>query len=81
MPTEILHPYVSSRKDVAAGRPIIAVTRTRVANIVAYYKLGLTPEDLARELPHLSLSQIHDALSGAGGQRGIRKENAEEGSA
>lgn len=63
MPTEILHPYVSSRKDVAAGRPIIAGTRTRVANIVAYYKLGLTPEDLARELPHLSLSQIHDALS------------------
>jgi len=63
MATEILHPYVTSRKDIGAGSPIIAGTRTKIANIVAYYKLGLSPEELARELPHLSLSQIHDALS------------------
>lgn len=63
MPTEIIHPYITSREDVGAGRPIIAGTRTKVANIVAYYKLGLSPEELAREFPHLSLSQIHDALS------------------
>ncbi len=63
MPTEILHPYISSRQEVGAGHPIIAGTRTRVANIVAYYKLGLSPEELAREFPQLSLSQIHDALS------------------
>ena len=63
MPTEIVHPYITSRQDVGAGRPIIAGTRTRVANIVAYYKHGLSPEELAREFPHLSLSQIHDTLS------------------
>ncbi len=63
MSTEILHPYISSRPEISAGRPIIAGTRTRVANLVAYYKLGLSPEELAREFPHLSLSQIHDALS------------------
>lgn len=63
MPTEIIHPCISSRADVGAGKPIIAGTRTRVANIVAYYKLGLSPEELAREFTHLSLSQIHDTLS------------------
>jgi uncharacterized protein (DUF433 family) len=63
MSTDILHPYISSRQDVGAGHPIITGTRTRVANIVAYYKLGLSPEELAREFPHLSLSQVYDALS------------------
>ncbi len=63
MSTEILHPYISSKQEIGAGRPIISGTRTRVANIVAYYKLGFSPEELAREFPHLSLSQIHDALS------------------
>lgn len=63
MSTKIVHPYISRRKDIAGGKPIISGSRTRVSNIVAYYKLGLTPEELARELPHLTLSQIHDALS------------------
>jgi len=63
MSIEILHPYISSRQEIGAGRPIIAGTRTKVSNIVAYYKLGFSPEELAREFPQLSLSQIHDALS------------------
>ena len=63
MTTKILHPYITSAKEIGEGRPIIAGTRTRVSNIVAYYKLGLSPEELAREFPHLTLSQIHDALS------------------
>lgn len=63
MTTKIVHPYIASSQDIGGGRPIIVGTRTRVANIVAYYKLGLSPEELVREFPHLSLSQIHDALS------------------
>jgi len=63
MPTIVNHPYITSRKDIGQGRPIIAGTRTRVSNIIAYYKLGFSPEELAREFPHLTLSQIHDALS------------------
>jgi len=63
MTTKILHPYITSAKKIGGGRPIIAGTRTRVSNIVAYYKLGLSPEELAREFPHITLSQIHDALS------------------
>ncbi|PKL48653.1 MAG: hypothetical protein CVV37_07950 [Nitrospira bacterium HGW-Nitrospira-1] len=63
MPTIVSHPYITSRKDIGQGHPIIAGTRTRVSNIIAYYKLGFSPEELAREFPHLTLSQIHDALS------------------
>ncbi len=63
MSTRISHPYITSRKDVGGGRPIVKGTRTRVSNIVAYHRLGFSPEDLAREFPHLNLSQIHDALS------------------
>ncbi len=63
MPTEIIHPYITKDKNIGSGIPIITGTRTRVTNIVAYYKLGYSPEELASEFPHLSLSQIHDALS------------------
>ena len=63
MPTEVSHPYVISREDIAGSRPIMAGTRTRISTVVAYYKLGYSPEELAREFPHLTLSQIHDALS------------------
>ncbi len=63
MPTEVIHPYITSDKEIGGGRPIISGTRTRVSNIVAYYKLGLSSDELVRELPHLNLSQIHDALS------------------
>lgn len=63
MATEIVHPYIIKNKDIGRGKPIIKGTRTRVANIVAYYKLGYTPEELKQAFPHLSLSQIYDALS------------------
>ena len=63
MSTGVVHPYVTFREDIGGGRAIIAGTRTRVANIVAYHKLGLSAEELAGEFPHLTLSQIYDALS------------------
>lgn len=63
MYTEVIHPYITSEKEIGGGRSIISGTRTRISNIIAYYKLGLSPEELVREFPHLTLSQIHDALS------------------
>jgi len=52
------HPYISKDK-----KPVITATRTRVATIVAYYKLGYSPEELAREFPHLTLYHIYGVLS------------------
>ncbi len=63
MPTKVVHPYITSEKGIGNEKPIIIGTRTRVSNIIAYYKLGFSPEELAREFPHLALSQIYDALS------------------
>ena len=58
------HPYVVKNKDVCDGRPIIAGTRTRVIDIVIEYEvLGRSPDEIIRSHPHLSLYQIHDALS------------------
>lgn len=59
----MVHPYITSDKDIGGGKPIIKGTRTRVSNLIAYYKLGYTPEELEQAFPHLSLAKIYDSLS------------------
>ena len=49
--------------DLFGGRPWIAGTGVTVRRIVGWYKLGLPPEEIAREIPHLSLAQIFAALA------------------
>ena len=34
-----------------------------VRTIVRWYKLGLSPEEIAAEYPHLSLAQVYGALA------------------
>ncbi len=63
MPTTLTHPYITYDENIGSGNPIIIGTRTRVFNIIAYHRLGLSPEELIREFPHLTLSKIYDALS------------------
>ena len=58
------HPYIVIKKDVCDGSPIIEGTRTRVIDIVIEYEvLGHSPDEIIRSHPHVSLYQIHDALS------------------
>lgn len=57
------HPHIVQIKDVCGGKPIIKGTRTPVRSIVAYYKLGLSVEEIVEGLPHLSATQVLDALS------------------
>jgi uncharacterized protein (DUF433 family) len=58
------HPYIVKNKDVCDGGPTIEGTRTRVIDIVIEYEvLGRSPDEIIRSHPHLSLYQIHDALS------------------
>jgi uncharacterized protein (DUF433 family) len=45
------------------GRPIIAGTGTTVRAVAGLYKLGLVAEEIATQLPHLSLAQIYAALT------------------
>ena len=58
------HPYVTQKKEVCGGKPVIAGTRIKVEQIVVEYeRLGWSPDEVIQAHPHLTLAQIHDALS------------------
>jgi len=48
---------------IRAGRPKIAGTGVTVMRIAAWYKMGLTPEEIGAQYGHLSLAQVHAALA------------------
>lgn len=54
---------ISQTPGVCGGRPCIAGTGVSVRRIAIWHKQGLTPEEIATEIPHLSLAQIHAALA------------------
>lgn len=49
--------------EIRGGRPRIAGTGVTVRRIVGWYKLGLTPEEIVVEIPHLTLAQVYAALA------------------
>ena len=48
---------------IRGGRPKIAGTGLTVNRIAGWYKLGMTPDEIAVEYPHLTLAQVHAALA------------------
>ncbi len=48
---------------IRGGRPKIAGTALTVSRIAGWYKMGMTPEEIALEYPHLTLAQVHAALA------------------
>ena len=46
---------------IRAGRPNIAGTGVAVMRVAAWYKMGLSPEEIATQYGHLSLAQVHAA--------------------
>ncbi len=54
---------IVSSPEIRGGRPRIAGTGVTVQRIVEWYKLGLMPEEIADEIGHLSLAQVHAALA------------------
>ena len=50
-------------EDVRGSRPRVAGTGVTVRRIVGWYKLGLTPEEITTEIPHLSLVHVYAALT------------------
>jgi uncharacterized protein (DUF433 family) len=49
--------------DVRGGRPRISGTGVTVRRIVEWYKLGLSPEEIAHEIGHITLAQVFAALA------------------
>jgi len=61
---EVRHPYISVSKKIRDGEPVISSTGIRVLDIAVRYEImGMAPEDIIVAFPHLTLPQIHDALS------------------
>jgi uncharacterized protein (DUF433 family) len=59
-----LHRYITTDPAICDGKPIVAGTRTRVVQIaIEYDRLGWTPDEVVEAHPHLTLAQVHDALS------------------
>jgi len=54
---------ITRSSDVRHGRPRIAGTGITVQRIVGWYKLGLSPEEIAGQFGHLTLAQVHAALA------------------
>ena len=54
---------ITRRPEIRGGRPIIAGTGITVRRIVGWYKLGLSPEEITDQLPHLTLAQVYAALA------------------
>lgn len=63
-PEQVKHPYIERRPERCSGKAVIIDTRIKVTQIVTEYeRLGWTPDQIVDAHPHLSLAQVHDALS------------------
>lgn len=62
--SQTTHVHITKTPGVIGGSACIAGTRFPVRSVVVYIlRHGMTPEELVRDFPYLSLAQVHDALS------------------
>jgi len=54
---------ITRTPGIKGGTPHIAGTGVTVRTIVRWYQLGLTPEEIAADYPHLELAQVYSALA------------------
>jgi prevent-host-death family protein len=57
------HPRIVRRADISGGEPIIRGTRISVRHIVERVQAGQSADDILAALPHLTATQVYDALS------------------
>ena len=64
MPTVVnIGTLIERSPEIRAGRPCVAGTGVTVRRIAGWHNLGLTPEEIAAKVEHLTLAQIHAALA------------------
>jgi uncharacterized protein (DUF433 family) len=54
---------ISRTPGIKGGTPHITGTGVTVRTIARWYRLGLSPEEIAGQIPHLNLAQVYTALS------------------
>jgi len=52
---------ITRSPEIRGGRPRIAGTGVTVSRVVAWYQLGLNPEEIAEQFGHVSIAQIYTA--------------------
>ena len=58
------HPYVQRKPEIVNGKAVIIGSRIKVTQIAfEVERLGWTPDQIIDAHPHLTLPQVHDALS------------------
>jgi uncharacterized protein (DUF433 family) len=61
---QTLHRYIEKNPAICSGKAIIAGTRLKVTQIaIEYDRLGWTADQIVEAHPHLTLAEVHDALS------------------
>ncbi len=56
--------YITRSPNICDGKPTIVDTRIRVSQIaLEYARLGWKPDEIVDAHPHLTLTQVHAALS------------------
>ncbi len=54
---------ITSDPQIHRGRPILSGTGVTVSRIVSWYQQGLSPDEIADQIRHLSLAQVYAALA------------------
>ena len=54
---------ITQSPGICGGRPRIAGTGVSVHRVVGWYKLGWSPDEIADRIGHISLAQVHAALT------------------
>ena len=61
---KVKHPYVTQKKGVCGGKPVIAGTRIPVWSIAGWSRKGYSAKKIQKDIyPSLGLAEIYDALS------------------
>lgn len=64
MPTNVeVGTLIERSPEIRKGRPCTAGTGVTVMRIAGWHNLGLSPEEIAAKLEHLTLAQIHPVLA------------------
>jgi uncharacterized protein (DUF433 family) len=54
---------ITRAPGIKGGTPHIAGTGVTVRTLVRWYQLGMSPEQIAADYPHLTLGQVYAALA------------------
>jgi len=54
---------IEQTAGVCGGRPCIAGTGVSVLRIAGWYKMGRSPEEIADQYGHLTMAQVHAAIT------------------